>query len=74
MYTHTKKVGSGGRFGPRIGRRLRKEINEIEGKARNNRCPGCGGKIRRKASGIWECKSCKITFAGGAYYSVTQRK
>jgi large subunit ribosomal protein L37Ae len=31
-------------------------------------CTFCGKlAVKRKAVGIWECKSCKKTTAGGAY-------
>jgi len=74
MYSHTKKVGSLGRFGSRTGRRIRKEIRKIEDGAKKNRCPNCNKKVIRKSSGIWECKSCGLKFAGGAYLTVMKRK
>ncbi len=31
-------------------------------------CPFCGkNTVKRKAVGIWDCKSCKKRMAGGAY-------
>ena len=35
-------------------------------------CPACGkSQIKRTASGIWGCKGCKVTFAGGAFEFAT---
>lgn len=35
-------------------------------------CPACGkSQIRRTAAGIWGCKGCKVTFAGGAFEFAT---
>ena len=28
-------------------------------------------QVRRSASGIWKCKGCKVTFAGGAFEFAT---
>lgn len=69
MYSHTKKVGSGGRYGPRIGRKIREEVRKIEDAAKKpGNCPRCGrSRVKRIASGIWECKPCRIRFSGGAY-------
>lgn len=70
MYSHTKKVGSAGRYGVRAGRRLRKEILRIEDDAKRlNRCPECSKKVKREAVGIWMCRSCGLKFAGTAYFS-----
>ncbi len=68
----TKKVGSAGRFGVRYGLRLRKNVLTID-KLRHakHKCPSClKTTIRRKAAGIWFCKSCGIKFAGRAYQPV----
>jgi len=73
MYSHTKKVGSLGRYGPRIGRKLRNEIRKIENISKRNRCPYCGGKVRKKAVGIFECKSCSKRFTGGAYLTINEK-
>ena len=74
MYARTKKVGSVGRYGPRIGGKIRREVRKIEDKAKQNRCTSCGKKVKRIASGIWECRFCGSTFTGGAYYTVTKKK
>ncbi|MBN2014773.1 MAG: 50S ribosomal protein L37ae [Candidatus Altiarchaeota archaeon] len=67
MYSHTRKVGSLGRYGPRIGRKLRDEIKKVEDLERENKCPDCGKRVKRTAFGIWECSSCGIKFTSGAY-------
>lgn len=74
MYSHTKKIGSLGRYGSRTGRKIRGEIKKIEDSAKKNRCPNCNKKVIRKSSGIWECRSCGLKFAGGAYLAVMERK
>ena len=65
----TKKVGTTGRFGARYGRRLRQKVAEIEKKLRQwHKCPYCNKtRVRRIASGIWFCRSCKSKFTGKAY-------
>ncbi len=73
MCSRTKKVGSLGRYGPRIGGKIRREIRKVEDMARQNRCPSCGRSVRRTASGIWKCRFCGMNFTGGAYYSMTER-
>jgi len=73
MYSHTRKVGSVGRYGPRIGRKVRDEIRKIEDLSKENKCPKCGRKVKKMASGIWECRSCGLKFTGGAYTSITTK-
>ncbi len=73
MYSHTKKVGSVGRYGPRIGRKLRDEIKKVEDLQKTSKCPDCGKKVARVSSGIWECRSCGVKFAGGAYTPTRKR-
>jgi len=69
MYSHTKKVGSMGRYGPRVGRKIRHEARKIEDELNKPRnCPRCGKTgVKRKVVGIWVCRSCKLVYAGGAY-------
>jgi len=69
----TKKVGSLGRYGPRIGGKVRREAKKIEDKSRESKCPSCGRKVRRISAGIWECRFCRLTFAGGAYLSIVEK-
>jgi len=75
MYSHTKKIGSLGRYGPRIGRKPRYEALKIEDESKKSRnCPSCSrGKLRRKGAGIWTCKTCHFTFTGGAHIPVLKR-
>jgi large subunit ribosomal protein L37Ae len=70
---NTKKVGSAGRFGSRYGVGIRKKLLKVEGKQEKNyACPFCGfKKVRRKAAGLYVCKKCQATFAGGAYLPST---
>ncbi|ODS34896.1 50S ribosomal protein L37ae [Candidatus Altiarchaeales archaeon WOR_SM1_SCG] len=76
MYSHTKKVGSIGRYGPRVGRKVRMAMRKIEDKTREaNKCKSCGKpKIRRESAGIWKCRACGVTFTGGAHLPVTERR
>lgn len=69
MPSHTKKVGSAGRFGARYGLRIRKKIWEIEQVQRQkHKCPSCFKfALKRLAAGIWLCGACDTKFAGGAY-------
>ncbi len=64
-----KEVGSAGRFGPRYGKKVRKIVSSIEKiQKQRNICPKCNMPyVKRVAKGIWECKKCKIKFAGLAY-------
>jgi large subunit ribosomal protein L37Ae len=61
--------GSTGRFGPRYGRFIRKRVRDIEviSKAVHT-CPRCDTvSVKRRGTGIWECRKCSFKFAGGAY-------
>ncbi|KAK0623182.1 ribosomal protein L37ae [Immersiella caudata] len=69
MSKRTKKVGISGKYGTRYGASLRKLVKkqEVSQHARYT-CTFCGkDSVRRSAVGIWSCKSCKKTMAGGAY-------
>ena len=69
MAKRTKKVGIAGKYGTRYGASLRKTIKKIEMTQHGKyTCVFCGKEaMRRKAFGIWECKRCHKTIAGGAY-------
>jgi large subunit ribosomal protein L37Ae len=69
MAKRTKKVGIVGKYGTRYGASLRKVIKKIEVNQHSAfECRFCGKKsVKRKAVGIWECKKCKKTTAGGAW-------
>ncbi|KAG4107625.1 hypothetical protein H8356DRAFT_1416999 [Neocallimastix lanati (nom. inval.)] len=58
-----------GKYGTRYGASLRKQIKKIEISQHSRyTCPFCGkDAIKRTAVGIWECKSCGKTIAGGAW-------
>lgn len=63
------KTRSAGRFGVRYGRKVRKLVANIEERMRQDyKCPKCGlMTIHRTDTGIWNCKKCDHTFAGGTY-------
>jgi large subunit ribosomal protein L37Ae len=70
----TKKVGPTQGFGPRYGSTVRKRyIRVIAGLKKPHRCPQCGlVRVKRESVGVWKCKKCGYTFAGGAYIPVTK--
>ncbi|MDM7274857.1 MAG: 50S ribosomal protein L37ae [Thermoprotei archaeon] len=66
----TKIVGPAGKYGTRYGVSVRKRIRDILlRKQAKHTCPFCGakGKIYRVSTGIWKCRKCENTWAGGAY-------
>eukprot|EP00803_Ostreobium_quekettii_P004123 evm.model.scf_281.8 EVM.evm.TU.scf_281.8 scf_281:72120-73192(+) len=65
----TKKVGIVGKYGTRYGASLRKQIKKMEVSQHSKYfCQFCGKHcIKRVAVGIWHCKPCNKTIAGGAY-------
>jgi large subunit ribosomal protein L37Ae len=69
MARKTKKVGPAGRFKARYGVRARTRVREVEILQRaKHKCPSCGKiAVKRQSTGIWGCKKCGVTFAGGAY-------
>ncbi len=69
MYSHTKKVGSTGRYGARLSRKARENLKSIEeNKRKTSDCKFCGkNKVKRKTVGIWSCKSCGMEYTGGAH-------
>lgn len=58
----------------RYGAGLRKRYLAVEKDKKQKRiCDVCGKKaVRRIGTGIWKCKSCGATFAGGAYVPKTE--
>ena len=76
MGRSTKKVGGVGRYGPRYGVKIRRQIEDIEKKQKKRHpCPKCGHKaVKRVSAGIWQCRHCDHKFAGGAYTPVQPRK
>ncbi|KAK4173108.1 ribosomal protein L37ae [Triangularia setosa] len=69
MSKRTKKVGIAGKYGVRYGASLRKQLKRIEAPQHARYlCPFCGrNSIKRASTGIWQCKGCNKTMAGGAY-------
>lgn len=72
MARKTKKVGISGSLGPRYGVRVRRRYREVmEERSRWHLCPRCHhASVKRVSSGIWRCRRCDFTFAGGAYRPV----
>ena len=64
---------SAGRFGPRYGRFIRKRVIEVEDLEKATHvCPRCDQlAVKRKGTGIWQCRKCGYKFAGGAYVPQT---
>ncbi|KNE59758.1 60S ribosomal protein L37a [Allomyces macrogynus ATCC 38327] len=69
MAKRTKKVGIVGKYGTRYGATLRKQIKKMEiTQHAKYTCSFCGkDSVKRTAVGIWHCKGCKKTMAGGAW-------
>jgi large subunit ribosomal protein L37Ae len=69
MERRTIKVGITGKYGTRYGQKLRKQVKAIEILQRTKyTCPFCGkDSVRRSAVGIWKCKACRRSIAGGAW-------
>lgn len=69
MERRTAKVGITGKYGTRYGQKLRKQVKAIEILQRKKTiCPFCGKtSIKRDAVGIWKCRACRRSIAGGAW-------
>jgi large subunit ribosomal protein L37Ae len=69
-----KKVGPTRGFGARYGSSVRKQyIKVIKGLKKPHKCPQCGFlRVKRESVGIWKCRKCEYTFAGGAYVPQTK--
>ena len=70
----TKKVGPtrglGARYGSTVRKRYIKVITEMK---KPHKCPQCGFvRVKRVSVGVWKCRKCDYTFAGGAYTPVTK--
>ncbi len=70
----TKKVGPTRGLGPRYGATVRKRYMKVITELRKpHKCPQCGFvRVKRESVGVWKCKKCNFTFAGGAYTPVTK--
>ena len=73
MTKGTKKVGVCGKYGTRYGSSLRKRMKKIEvTQHAKYLCSFCGKtSVKREAVGIWKCRACKKTVAGGAWVMST---
>ncbi len=69
MARRTKKIGIAGKFGARYGVKIRRRIKDIDSqRAVALNCPKCQhASLHRRDTGIWNCRHCDHTFAGGAY-------
>ena len=72
MARRTTHAGVVARYGPRYGVRIRRRVQEIdEGLRMRHVCPNCQAvAVKRRSSGVWECRRCGHVFAGGAYRPV----
>ncbi|MEM2922107.1 MAG: 50S ribosomal protein L37ae [Candidatus Bathyarchaeia archaeon] len=61
-------------FGTKYGFTVRKRAAEVSITRRTKyRCPSCERNfLQRVAVGIWRCRGCGYTFAGGAYNPFTK--
>jgi large subunit ribosomal protein L37Ae len=57
----------------RYGASIRKRADKIKHeKIANYLCEMCGkSSVKRIGTGIWKCKHCGVTYAGGAYTMTT---
>lgn len=74
MGKRTKKVGPTRGLGPRYGATVRKRyIKIVTEMKKEHKCPQCGFKrVKRVSVGVWKCRKCSLTFAGGAYTPTTK--
>lgn len=74
MGRNTKKVGMTRGLGARYGATVRKRYIKVVTEAKRiHKCPQCNTEaVTRVSVGIWNCKKCGVTFAGGAYTPVTK--
>lgn len=66
---NTTQVGVVGKYGTRYGASLRKVVKKIEvTQHATYTCSFCGkDSVKREAVGIWNCRACRKTVAGGAF-------
>lgn len=69
-----KAVGRARRFKARYGSTLRHKVAAIEARMRSpHRCPRCYTRaVKRVSVGVWRCRKCSYTFAGGAWVPRTE--
>ena len=74
MAKRTQKAGATARFGARYGVSVRRNAGAAMAKrSRKYTCPVCQyPKVERTSVGIWSCKKCDHTFAGGAWEPLTR--
>ena len=74
MAKRTQKAGATARFGARYGVSVRRNAGSAMAKrSRKYTCPVCQyQKVERQSVGIWACKKCGHTFAGGAWEPYTR--
>ncbi len=74
MAKRTKKAGLEARFGARYGVSVRRRASYALRKVkREYSCPVCQyQKVRRESAGIWACRKCGHTFAGGVWQPFTR--
>lgn len=70
----TKKVGPTRGLGPRYGATVRKRyVKVVTEMKKSHTCPQCGfPRVKRVSVGVWKCRKCGFTFAGGAYTPSTK--
>lgn len=69
MGKRTQKAGIVGKYGSRYSSTLRRIVKKFEISQRMAyECPFCGKvTLKRNAAGIWTCKACHRSVAGGAW-------
>jgi large subunit ribosomal protein L37Ae len=74
MSKRTAKTGITAQFGARYGVSVRSNAGKVlRKKGKKYTCPVCHyPKVSRKSTGIWVCKKCDHTFAGGAWEPFTR--
>lgn len=65
-----KNIGLRGRGGATLRRRYERIMNSLN---TNHKCPSCASpSVKRESVGLWGCRKCGYTFAGGAYVPSTK--